>query len=343
MRAVAIPTVLGGVIAIWAYLAPVSKENSDPRLSGGVTAPIVIAESDAGAQMEADSENGLPTPESESPVLKAYIDLQCAEVSAIAKQIDVVRQESAVVVNDLLGRRQANSTLTWRGRISELKTAQSLTDQRFQEWQDRDLELQQAIERFEHLSKSLPTEEEYPGDAASLIGKAALQCETLSENYREAGTLWSQAVQSECQLTKAGKHSSTPNETDAKIELHSPTTKSAAVLGQQAMRYAECGERKMDSHQDTVRFTRRVRTLKVVGPLHTVDRLSIANQQLYADVRQVANSLTRDPDISSERLAFLKNKLKTLMGQIAKNTSDLDAASKEVKIFYPCAGGSCSR
>jgi hypothetical protein len=343
MRALAIPTALAGLIITWACLAPAEKAESTTK----VASPIVITRDD---YSEADA-GAADAPEQGSPIVagrseadwKSFIELQKAEVAAISTQLQRVREESASAVNDLLLRRQANSTLTWRGRIAELKAAQSLTDSRFQEWQDRDLELHESVERFEELSKALSGQQEHPDTAASLIGKAALKCLTASGSYREAGTLWSQAVQSECQLTKAGKPNSGPTDADVDIDLVPATTKTAAAIGQQAMRFAECGTSRMESHQDTVRFTRRVRTLKVVGPLHKVDSLSSANLKLYADVRQVANSLTKDPDISSDRLAFLNNKLKTLKDQIAKNTKELDAARKTVRIYSPCASGTCSK
>ena len=345
MRALAIPTALAGLIITWACLAPADKaESTTPAKS-----PIVIRpdadQSSIDAPVADGSEQGSPTatPGSEAD-WKAFIELQKAEVAAISTQLQRVREESASAVNDLLIRRQANSTLTWRGRIAELKAAQSLTDSRFQEWQDRDLELHESVARFEELSKALSGEQEHPDTAASLIGKAALKCLTASDSYRAAGTLWSQAVQSECQLTKTGRQSNQmETDNDADFKLVPATTKTAAAIGQQAMRFAECGASKMDGYQDTVRFTRRVRTLKVVGPLHKVDSLSNANLKLYADVKQVANSLTKDPDISSERLAFLNNKLKTLKDQIARNTKELDAAQKTVRISYPCSSGTCAR
>jgi hypothetical protein len=344
MRALAIPTALAGLIIMWACLAPAEKAESTTKAASRIVITPDADHSETDASATNGSEQGSPIVAGRSEAdWKAFIELQKAEVAAISTQLQRVREESASAVNDLLVRRQANSTLTWRGRIAELKAAQSLTDSRFQEWQDRDLELHESVARFEELSKALSGQQEHPDTAASLIGKAALKCLTASDSYRDAGTLWAQAVQSECQLTKAGKPGSAATDADVELDLIPATTKTAAAIGQQAMRFAECGASRMESHQDTVRFTRRVRTLTVVGPLHKVDSLSNANLKLYADVKQVANSLTKDPDISAERLAFLNNKLKTLKDQIARNTKELDAAQKTVRISYPCSSGTCAR
>jgi hypothetical protein len=346
MRALAIPTALAGLIIMWACLAPAEKAESTTKAASRIVITPDADHSETDASATNGSEQGSPVVAGRSEAdWKAFIELQKAEVAAISTQLQRVREESASAVNDLLVRRQANSTLTWRGRIAELKAAQSLTDSRFQEWQDRDLELHESVARFEELSKALAGQQEHPDTAASLIGKAALKCRTASDSYRDAGTLWARAVQSECQLTKTGRPQSNQTETenDADFNLVPATTKTAAAIGQQAMRFADCGASTMDGYQDTVRFTRRVRTLKVVGPLHKVDSLSSANLKLYADVKQVANSLTKDPDISAERLAFLNNKLKTLKDQIARNTKELDAAQKTVRISYPCSSGTCSR
>lgn len=350
MRAIAIPAVVGGPFLIWACLARVEDDDSARREALTLSGPIVIGVEGGPAGEEAAAESAdepdMPPSEPETPSYwDEYVDQKRGEVAAISTQLAKARTDSAGVVNELLTRRLTDSTFSGI-RTADLRAAQALTDRRFEEWQDRDQELQLTIEKFEEVSKSLSDKQADPRAAALHLGKAAMACDSASHDYRDAGRNWAQTVQMECQLCSVSdKPRSDRSVSDVALDsdLTMVAAKSPATLGQQALRFAESGERKMASHQNTVRMVRRSRTLKAVGPLHEVDRLSLANQKLYADVRQVANSLSRDPNISPERMTFLDGKLKSLTAQIEKNAAELKKASAAVRIQSTCSSGSCSR